>query len=161
MGTPLKNIPAVPSAEKTVTVLAVSPFRQDHDSLQEIFDHTKWHIYGTQTCEAAIEFLRKHQIAVVVCNALLEDGGWIRLLRELAPLPAPPLMIVTSEQADDSLWAEVLNLGAYDFLAKPFDRVEVTRVISLAWLQWRDEMLAARRKPAAASLPRRAKSATA
>lgn len=43
---------------------------------------------------------------------------------------------MTCRVADDSLWAEALNVGAYDVLAKPLDRTEVTRVLSLAWLHW-------------------------
>ena len=35
------------------------------------------------------------------------------------------------------LWAEALNLGAYDVLAKPFDAAEVTARVSLAVLYWR------------------------
>ena len=31
-----------------------------------------------------------------------------------------PLVIVASHLADDQLWAEALNLGAHDVLAKPF-----------------------------------------
>ena len=42
-------------------------------------------------------------------------------------------MIVTSRLADDRLWAEVLNLGGYDVLAKPFDASEVARVVGTAW----------------------------
>ena len=33
----------------------------------------------------------------------------------------------------------MLNLGAYDVLSKPFDRAEVLRIISLAWLHWKEE----------------------
>jgi DNA-binding response OmpR family regulator len=44
-----------------------------------------------------------------------------------------PTLIVTSRLADDELWAEVLNLGAYDVLAQPFDPDEVYRVVFLAW----------------------------
>ena len=45
-------------------------------------------------------------------------------------------MIVTSRSADERLWVEALNLGAYDVLAKPFDRDEVLRSVSMAWLNW-------------------------
>jgi DNA-binding response OmpR family regulator len=48
----------------------------------------------------------------------------------------PPLLIVTSRLADDRLWTEALNLGAYDVIAKPFDRKEVDRVLNLAWARW-------------------------
>jgi hypothetical protein len=42
-------------------------------------------------------------------------------------------MIVTSRLADERLWAEVLNLGGYHLLAKPFDASEVVRVVGTAW----------------------------
>jgi DNA-binding response OmpR family regulator len=48
----------------------------------------------------------------------------------------PPLLIVTSRLADDRLWTEALNLGAYDVIAKPFDRKEVDRILNLAWARW-------------------------
>lgn len=48
-------------------------------------------------------------------------------------LPEPPCFIVTSELADEYLWAEALNLGAYDVLIKPFDPIELIRSLSLAW----------------------------
>jgi DNA-binding response OmpR family regulator len=43
-----------------------------------------------------------------------------------------PVLVVTSNVADESLWAEVLNLGGYDVLAQPFDGEEVARVIGSA-----------------------------
>jgi hypothetical protein len=48
----------------------------------------------------------------------------------------PPNLIVSSRLADDRLWAEVLNLGGYDVLARPFNRVEVIRVVQAAWRAW-------------------------
>jgi hypothetical protein len=38
------------------------------------------------------------------------------------------------------LWAEVLNLGGYDLLMKPFEEAEVYRVVGLAWLFWKDHV---------------------
>jgi hypothetical protein len=37
---------------------------------------------------------------------------------------------------DDRLWAEALNLGAYEVLVQPFDPEEVTRVVFSAWRNW-------------------------
>ena len=47
-----------------------------------------------------------------------------------------PSLIVTSRLADERLWAEALNLGAYDVLAKPFDSTEAMRVVGAAWRAW-------------------------
>jgi DNA-binding NtrC family response regulator len=46
------------------------------------------------------------------------------------------MLIVTSRLADDRLWAEALNLGAYDVIAKPFDASEVVRIAGLACAHW-------------------------
>jgi FixJ family two-component response regulator len=58
------------------------------------------------------------------------------MLEHISLLPYPPLLIVTSRLADARLWAEALNLGAYDVLAKPFDATEVIRSASRAWRHW-------------------------
>jgi hypothetical protein len=50
----------------------------------------------------------------------------------LQGLAKPPQLIVTSRTADESLWAEVLNIGGYDVMALPFERLEVERVIASA-----------------------------
>jgi DNA-binding response OmpR family regulator len=55
-----------------------------------------------------------------------------------AVLSISPILIVTSRLADEYLWAEALNVGAYDVLAKPFEREEVIRIVSLASRSWHD-----------------------
>ena len=54
------------------------------------------------------------------------------MLEHISLFPDPPLLIVTSGLADARLWAEALNLGTYDVLAKPFDATEVIRIVRLA-----------------------------
>lgn len=75
----------------------------------------------------------------MICERDLPDASWTDLLEQAAALPEPPYIIVTSRHADDRLWAEALNLGAYDVLAKPFDAGEVIRIVSLAWLHRREK----------------------
>ena len=64
-------------------------------------------------------------------------GGWQDLLNGVLDMPTPPNVIVTAPDADDLLWSDVLNRGGYDVLARPFDRAEVVRIISLAWMNWK------------------------
>ena len=145
----LKNLPEPAEVERRVTVLAVSPRAADHERLAAIFGHSNWSFFRALSCREAIEFLRDHRVAVLICESALPDGDWKRLLQSLCSLPAPPLLIVTARDAPETLWAEALNLGAYDVLSQPFDRVEVTRLVSLAWLHWRDEMVQTRSRKAA------------
>jgi DNA-binding response OmpR family regulator len=126
-----------PEVERVVTVLAVHPSAEDQHSLREIFQHSNWNVQFARDRREAVVALKGQRQAIVICEALLPDGDWKDILRETAAMPAAPPIIVTSTHADDWLWAEVLNLGGYDVLAKPFDLKEVVRVTSLAWLHWR------------------------
>jgi DNA-binding response OmpR family regulator len=124
---------------RIVTVLAISPFDEDHVFLRHLFSHSNWQIHQARSCGEALAVLHDHAIPVVLCECEMPDGSWKDTLADLAELPEAPLLIVTSRLADDNLWAEVLNLGGYDVLMKPFDRLEVLRVISLAWLHWKQQ----------------------
>jgi len=155
MSDPCKNLPETIRSDQTVAVLAVSPSEEDHIDLRGIFNHTRWRIHGVHAFREARDFLSSEHPAVVVCERELPDGTWRDLYELACTMPEPPKVIVTSEHADDSLWAEVLNIGGYDVLAKPFERAEVTRIISLAWLHWKDSIPAtteAARKRAASTL---------
>lgn len=79
-------------------------------------------------------------MSVVVCEDSLPDGDWKSVLRFLGTAHGAPPLIVTARNADDRLWAEVLNLGGYDLLPRPLDYKEVVRAVGVAWLHWKDSM---------------------
>jgi len=123
--------------QSIVKVLLVSPFEKDHQHLQAILQRSRWQQHGVRTQTGALEFLRHSPVPVVICEGELPDGTWKDVLTELGRMPRPPLLVVTSRLADDRLWLEVLNLGAYNVLAKPLNSKEVFHVVSLAWLLWK------------------------
>jgi DNA-binding response OmpR family regulator len=135
------------SLENSVTVLSISPIEADHLFLRNVFSHSNWRVDGVRSRREALTWLRRQPSSVVLCEERLPDSGWKEVLRELGSLQDPPELIVTSRLADDALWAEVLNLGAYDLLMKPFDLTEVFRVVSLAWRHWKNNWERARAIP--------------
>jgi DNA-binding NtrC family response regulator len=123
---------------RRVRVLAVSSCDGDAQSLTRIFGHTAWELSIERTITGALELMQHSPAPVVVCDTKLPDGTWKDVLKACAGLAHSPYLIVCSTNADDRLWAEALNLGAYDVLAKPFDAKEVFRIIGLAWRRWMD-----------------------
>jgi len=61
--------------------------------------------------EQALEHLTNSKISVVITETLLPDGSWKDLLAFIWRIEASSDLVVTSKLADESLWAEVLNLG--------------------------------------------------
>src|SRR5882724_10663273 len=106
-------------------VLSVSPAHDDHHSLGHILKDSCWRLSTATGCVEAIARLTWDPMAIVVCESNLPGGTWRDVLRHLSECPDPAVLIVTSRLADEYLWAEVLNLGGYDVLAKPFDKQEV------------------------------------
>lgn len=130
-----------------VTVLLVSTHPSDRLDLQRIMARSSWRLQVRATCGDGLALLRQKRVAVVICDGERDGHDWRWLLYEMADLPAPPKLIVSSRLADERLWAEVLNLGGYDVLATPFDEHEVLRACFLAWQNWerpsRDKLRAA------------------
>ena len=123
-----------------VTVLCISPLDEDHLSFHAIIGHSKWMLFDASDLASALALLQQHEIAVLLCERDLTQGTWTDVLEHIQALPNTPSLIVTSRLADDRLWAEALNLGAWDVLAKPFDRTEVIRSVKSAWQHWHDQI---------------------
>ena len=125
-------------ARDRVTVIAVLADDQDRKTLRAIFAHSNWELRFAPTLDAASRLFPKVPAGLLVVGEdLPNDSNWREALASTQQMPSQPLLIVASRLADERLWAEVLNLGAYDVLATPFDPPEVYRVVSFAWQTWR------------------------
>ena len=132
------------AAVANITVLSFEPNANDRAALENIFQDSRWplhpgwqwHLKTTPTLRAALAAMRKAQVPLMVCGCDAEPETWKQMLEAFPKVANPPLLIVTSRLADDRLWVEALNLGAYDVLAKPYDSTEVIRTFNCAWLRW-------------------------
>jgi DNA-binding NtrC family response regulator len=71
----------------------------------------------------------------VVCEDVMKNGkSWREVFKAVEDSSWGTPLIVCSRNADERLWAEVLNYGCYDLLMKPFVIEEVTRVMNMAML---------------------------
>lgn len=141
----MKKPPGIETAATNIfTVLCASPNDEDCVFLERIFHESDWTVYTNSewtliacpTLASSFSVLRERPIPIVFCECDMSPGTWREMLEHISLLRDPPLLIVTSRLADARLWAEALNLGAYDVLAKPFDATEVIRIVSLAWQHW-------------------------
>jgi len=123
-----------------LAVLSVSPMEEDHSSLQSIIAQSNWMLFRSDSLPSALTVLRQQEIAVVICERDLQTGTWVDVLEHINALRKGESLIVTSRLADERLWGEALNLGAWDVLAKPFDQGEVIRSVKSAWHHWRNRI---------------------
>jgi DNA-binding NtrC family response regulator len=127
----------VPPPNELVPVLLVSFSADDQATLCQIFAHPNWQLHGRASCKQALEFLSRYRVPIVVCDRDQLDGNWRDLVDGAQELEFPSNLIVCSSLPDEYLWAEVLNLGGWDVLVKPFESHEVLRVAYTAWQSWK------------------------
>jgi DNA-binding NtrC family response regulator len=119
--------------------LAIGSSVEDLSFLEDRFKEAKWTLYTARTYREALRELSWNRMPVVFCECPVPEGSWKDVLGQLALMPDRPRLIVFSRHADETLWAEVLNLGGYDLLATPFREPELVFTIGMAWLDWKSE----------------------
>jgi DNA-binding response OmpR family regulator len=127
------SVSAVRLVEPSPCILSVSELQRDHTALLRIVDDTHWWVETANTCREALQKVPHIGALAIFVDSVLPDGNWKDVLALAITLEEPPLLVVTSRLADDTLWSEVLNLGGYDVLIKPLVKEEVRRVLASIW----------------------------
>ena len=131
-------MPMTKSANRKTAILAVSGNHADLSRLRCLFAGSGWELITAESLADAGQSLQRNMVPVVLCESRLPDGDWKALLLMVNQLAHPPKLIVTSRHADETLWAEALNLGAFDVLADPPRQKDVFHALSSAWRSWKD-----------------------
>jgi two-component system response regulator PilR (NtrC family) len=116
-------------------VLFVSPRIEDAVELAAMLACVPLELSHAAEVKQARERLLHFSYGAVLTEAKLPDGTWMDVLNAVTETAPYSALIVTKSTADDLFWAEVLNQGAYDLLAQPFDAGEVRRILSNACAQ--------------------------
>lgn len=123
------------SAPKAV-ILAVNGSQTDLRLLRCLFSGSSWELATVESVAEASEWLQRNSAPIVLCERRLPDGEWKDLLAVVNRMEGSPRIIVTSRQADDALWIEALNCGAFDVLPFPSRPSEMFSALSNAWRNW-------------------------
>jgi DNA-binding response OmpR family regulator len=129
----------MPSRPEIFRVLLISPFDEDRRNLSRILP-SAWQQHDAGTQAEGLEFLQGNPAHVAICESELPDGTWKSVRSKIALMACPPVLVVTSRLADEALWSEVIHLGAYDVLAKPFKSDEVVHVLTGAVSLWKSRI---------------------
>ncbi len=122
-------------------VLVISCTEDDHARLRGILEGAGFDAQSARTAADGCRIMRRAPVPVVVANCRLDNRCWKdvwKAISRLASNPRPRL-IVAADAASEGFWAEVVEVGAYDVIARPFDPKEVLWVVTDAWTQWERE----------------------
>jgi DNA-binding NtrC family response regulator len=89
-------------------------------------------IYRAASLKAAEELLRLTRSRVLMADTTFEKGAWQDALYLTSYLRPLTVLVVAARSANERLWIEVLERGAYDLVARPFHADELRRVLENA-----------------------------
>jgi len=113
-------------------VLFISPSSDDARTLASMLGSVKIPVQHAETLDRARQKLDQESYGVILTEARFGDGIWEDVVRLVESTRQQSAVVVTDRLADARLWADALDMGAYDVLAQPFCCSEVQRVVSNA-----------------------------
>jgi len=100
--------------------------------LNRFLTRNGYEVAGTNSGGAAIEWMKKNQPDLVLCDFRLEDMTGMVLLGKIKEMhPHAPVIIITG-YSDVKDAVEVMKLGAYDYVTKPLFPDEIILTIKKA-----------------------------
>ena len=85
-------------------------------------------VFATTVREARA-VLAREPVALVVCEDSLRDGSYRELLPVARAAKGDVPVVVTSRVDNPEEYLEAMKLGAFDYVAEPFSRAELDRIV--------------------------------
>lgn len=124
-----------------MTVPYVTASADRFERLARIASVQRMDLCQVSTVAELESWLASNRTTVLITDSQLEDGDWLDAL-ECCRSHAPETRLVVTARTDSpSLWTEVAEAGAVDFIAQPFYAPEVRRCLrTLAEFEGREQL---------------------
>ena len=114
-------------------LMLVDPDVQVQELVNEVFSPESTEVIFEESLESCEKVLRDNSLLDVVLMDLTNPvERYFELVSQLRAMCPRMEIILISRIADDYLWVESIQRGAYDLLPKPLDRNELYRVVTNA-----------------------------
>ena len=91
------------------------------DSLEAFFAAPQFSVTSFNSGKALLENLPEHFDGVIVCDLKMPEMSGLEVLEALQQTADAPPVILMTAFGDIPIAVKAMNLGAYDFIEKPFD----------------------------------------
>lgn len=119
------------NGENLHTILLVDDEEPVRASLELLLED-RYHILQAHTGEKALKIIRKNPIDLVILDVTMPGMGGITTLEKIAKLTNAPEVVMLSASDTARLGAQSVKMGAFDYIAKPFDSDDLLEVIRRA-----------------------------
>ena len=103
-------------------------------SLKQTLEDLSVGSYSVKTCKEAGDLISYCKPPLIFTESAVADGSWANVLNTAEEAEVPLNVIVVAAQPDPQLYMCVMERGAYDFVAPPFEHEPLNFVIRSAAL---------------------------
>jgi two-component system nitrogen regulation response regulator GlnG len=112
--------------------LAVDDDRAVLHMLRQSLDELGVEVITASTAEAAVEAVRREQPDVVLLDIVLPGSSGLEIIKQIQGVDRRlPIIFITAGPGSDSA-IEAMQLGAYDYVAKPLDLPRLNNLVAKA-----------------------------
>jgi len=112
----------------------------DDDSLRRITEHNLsqhgYTVLAAKDGEEALRLFKQHAVHLTVADLKMPGLDGLELLREIRRLDKAAIVVMITAHGSIETAVQAMRDGAYDYIAKPFDRDDLQKVVQKA-LQWK------------------------
>ena len=123
------SIPVV--GENLFKLLIVDDEESVRDSLELLLEES-YRMYKAADGKEALDRIEDLGVDLVILDVTMPGIDGMETLSRIMKLPAPPEVVMLSATDSARLGIQAVKEGAYDYLAKPFDKEELKEVIKRA-----------------------------
>jgi DNA-binding NtrC family response regulator len=118
---------------ESTTALVVHQNSETLAALKGALERQGMRIIHAESLEQASRILgRKNPAPLVFTDTQLPDGTWADILTEATRATQPVNVIVVARVVDTRFYVKVIETGAFDFLAPPFEATDLAYVVRSA-----------------------------
>ncbi|HEX4416742.1 MAG TPA: sigma-54 dependent transcriptional regulator [Kofleriaceae bacterium] len=120
------------SAERSGAVLVVEDDPAMRDLLHEELSDAGFTVESVPTAAAGLELARVTRFDLIITDLRMPEMDGFDLIRGVMQLPDPPHVVMVTAFASIETAIRAVKLGAYDYIAKPFEIEELLLVADKA-----------------------------
>jgi DNA-binding NtrC family response regulator len=116
----------------THTILIVDDDRSNGESLERIFQREGFQTVLAAGGREALDRLRQRPVDVVLTDLMMPDVNGLDLLKTVRDLTPTTEVVLMTAYGSVEKAVEAMKEGAYDFVAKPFKRIQIVKAVRKA-----------------------------
>lgn len=117
--------------------MAASSNIDDWEILRSLVAGTPWEMVSAANRQEAVRALHRTALPIVLCDQNLDGEPWLKTFRALARTRRRTCVILLCNTGDPEMCEEVIRHGAFDLIARPFQRDHLLATLLCAYSQCR------------------------